>query len=181
MHQLLSAGLWPTPVSVLARFVHPFSLVLLPPPPPSPCRQGCLSIHLLLRREDYWDCVYTLLSSSSCLSVSFFLPNSLVCLSMLPPFSFFTLPPPLTSPFLSSSQHVSTCLSSSLLHQKYFSIGPLDCFVLSVNSLINPAQEQWWPFTCCNDVVFPKPETQNSKTESNGLLWLLTVIVIIDH
>lgn len=29
-----------------------FSLVLLPPPPLSPCRHGCLSIHLLLRRGD---------------------------------------------------------------------------------------------------------------------------------
>ena len=117
MHRLLSsAGLWPTLVSILALFVHPllfclFSfllhlLLLLPV-------DSCLSIYLFWRWEDFWDCVQTLITGSSCLPVP---PPSVYSLSVSSPFHLallITPPPPLTRPFLSFWQHVSTCLSSS--------------------------------------------------------------------
>lgn len=118
MHRLLSsAGLWPTLVSILALFVHPllfclFSfllhLFLLLPV------DSCLSIYLFWRWEDFWDCVHTLFTGSSCLPVLSPPPRCLlpVCVFSL---SFSSSDHPASTPDSSfpSSQRVSTCLSSS--------------------------------------------------------------------
>ncbi len=128
MHRFFSsAGLWPTLVSVLALFVHPllfhlFSihhhllllLLLLPLLFLLLPVDSRLSIHLFLRWEDFWDCVYT--HTSPVLPVFLFPFFTPVSLSVSAPFHLpllITLPPPLTPPFLASSQRVSTCLSSS--------------------------------------------------------------------
>lgn len=120
MHQLLSfAGLWPTLVSVLALFVHPllfhlFSLPLLLLLHLLPV--DSFSIHVFLR----WDSVcYTLLTFSSCHPVSFlFISQSLlpfwVCLLSFTS-SDYSVAIPELPPLFASSQHVSTCLLSSLV------------------------------------------------------------------
>ena len=124
MHRLLSsAGLWPTLVSILALFVHPllfclFSfllhlLLLLPV-------DRCLSIYLFWRWEDFWDCVHTLFTGSSCLPVPPPLLPGVFSLSVSSPFHLallITPPPPLTRPFLLTAcfnMTVSFLVSSTL-------------------------------------------------------------------
>lgn len=88
-----------------------FSLVLLPPPPP-PCRQPFVypslsEVGRLLRL-----CIYT----PHLFFLFPFIPHCIFFLSVSAPFHLpllITPPPPLTPPFLSPSQRVSTCLSSS--------------------------------------------------------------------
>lgn len=125
MHQLLSsAGLWPTPVSVLACLVHPllfhlfFHLLLL--------ILFIVLLHLLPVDRVVYPCISFRDGTTKIVDthsspflpvflIFFFYPTlSSACLSVLPfLYDFGSLC--LTPPFLSYLQHVSTCLLSSLV------------------------------------------------------------------
>lgn len=154
MHRLLSsAGLWPTLVSILALFVHPllfclFSfllhLFLLLPV------DSCLSIYLFWRWEDFWDCVHTLFTGSSCLPVLSPPPRCLlpVCVFSL---SFSSSDHPASTPdssFPSHSVFQHVCHLPGLKHPQSFCHGVLGWFSMLV-SFFQPKAPNLWKMPIC--------------------------------